>query len=83
MASMQMARNTPTRLAIDGGEPLRRTPFAHGLIFRMKRYERPREFLNLAGLITGPAKKVGNLRKSSLHSPAASMQSRWLAVRLH
>ena len=28
MVSMQMARNGPTYLAIDGGEPLRKTPFA-------------------------------------------------------
>jgi dTDP-4-amino-4,6-dideoxygalactose transaminase len=28
MASMQMARDAPTRLAIDGGEALRKTPFA-------------------------------------------------------
>ncbi len=28
MVSMQMARDTPTHLAIEGGEPLRKTPFA-------------------------------------------------------
>lgn len=75
MASMQMARNTPTQLAINGGEPLRKTPFAPRPYFSHEEIEAATRILESGRVNYWTGKKAGNSRESSLHSQVASTQS--------
>ena len=74
MVSMQMARDTPTHLAIEGGEPLRKTPFAPWPYFSHEEIEAATRILESGRVNYWTGQEGRQLKKSSLHSRAASTQ---------
>ena len=63
-------RQVNSHLAIEGGQPLRDTPFAPWPYFESDEVEAAAAVLRSGKVTTGPAKRAGSLRRNSPRTPA-------------